>query len=121
QLYLAAKYGGFDDVNRNGRPDPGEWEGDTANGYTWPRNFAHAESGKDFEDAMLKILNDILRKASSGTAASVVTTSEGGEGQLYQAYFEPNRTNSAGNEEVTWIGFLQSLWIDDWGNLREDT
>ena len=121
QLYLAAKYGGFDDQNSNGKPDTGEWEGDVYGGYTWPKNMAHAETGSDFETAMLKILNDILVRSSSGTAASLVTSSENGEGQLYQAYFEQLRYGSDGSTNATWMGFVHSLWVDAYGNLREDT
>jgi type IV pilus assembly protein PilY1 len=121
QLYLAAKYGGFNDLNHNNEPDAGEWEGTVEGGYTWPKNFAHAESGNDFEASMLRILTEILRQSSSGTAASVVTSSEGGEGQLFQAYFEPARGNTEGTEEISWVGFLHSLWIDRFGNLREDS
>lgn len=123
QLYLASKYGGFDDLNGNNQPDAGEWEGETetVNGVsvTWPKNFAHAESGKDFEDAMLKVLTDILKRSSSGTAAAVVTTSESGQGQLFQAYFEPYLSD--GTNKVLWSGYLHALWIDAYGNLREDT
>ena len=121
QLYLATKYGGFDDKNNNNVPDAGEWEGDTYGGYTWPKNMAHAESGSDFEAAMLKIFNDILVRSSSGTAASLVTSSENGEGQLYQAYFEPLRYATDGLTNATWMGFMHSLWVDAYGNLREDT
>ncbi len=127
QLYLATKYGGFDDRNGNGLPDTGEWEGDTETitvdgasvQVTWPKNFAHAEGGKDFESAMLRILTDIMRKATSGTAAALVTSSQSGIGQLYQAYFKPYDTD--GTNEIRWAGFLNALWVDAYGNLREDT
>lgn len=118
-LYLATKYGGFDDSNENGWPDPGEWEGKTEGDVTWPKNFAHAESGEDFEQAMLEVFSAITAKTSSGTGGAIVTSSERGLGQFFQAYFEPS--HKAGTEEARWVGFLHSLWIDAYGNLREDT
>jgi type IV pilus assembly protein PilY1 len=132
QLYLATKYGGFDDLNHNNIPDSGEWEGDTEPSCTpnvtypgwncrWPKNFTHAESGKDFEDGMEKIFTDILKQASSGTAAAVVTNSESGQGQLFQTYFEPLRLSDDGTTQASWLGFMHSLWVDPYGNFREDT
>ncbi|MBL7180828.1 MAG: hypothetical protein ISS65_11605, partial [Desulfobacterales bacterium] len=41
------------------------------------------------------------------------------EGSLVQAYFRPLVTS--GVTEVNWLGYLQSLWVDSFGNLREDT
>ena len=38
---------------------------------------------------------------------------------MVQAYFRP--TITSGLEEATWLGYLQSLWVDEYGNLREDT
>ena len=36
-----------------------------------------------------------------------------------QAYFRPSKIE--GTEEVNWLGYLQSLWVDPCGNLREDS
>ena len=44
-----------------------------------------------------------------------------GEGALYQAYFYPSTLEAATNKDVTWTGYTQSLWVDMFGNLREDT
>jgi type IV pilus assembly protein PilY1 len=71
------------------------------------------------ETQLLKAINDILARAASGTAVSVLATSGEGEGNLVQAYFRP--TIPSGVTEVTWVGYLQSLWVDSYGNLREDT
>ena len=38
---------------------------------------------------------------------------------LVQAYFRP--TVASSTAEVKWAGYLQALWIDPFGNLREDT
>ena len=69
--------------------------------------------------SLLAAINDILERAASGTAVSVLATSGEGEGNLVQAYFRP--VVPSGTNEVKWLGYLQSLWVDAFGNLREDT
>jgi len=65
------------------------------------------------------IFSDILARPSSATAAAVVANSSTGTGAVYQALYEPQRQDNLGNE-VNWIGTVHSLWIDDFGLLRED-
>jgi type IV pilus assembly protein PilY1 len=55
-LYLAAKYGGYDDTNRNGIPDPGEWEGQ--DGMT-PRNYFEAINISELPGHLKSVFNDI--------------------------------------------------------------
>ena len=40
---------------------------------------------------------------------------------MVQAYFLPTFENADTGDEVAWVGYLQSLWLDDMGNMREDT
>lgn len=68
---------------------------------------------------MIAAINDILQRASSGTAVSVLATSAEGAGSLFQAFFRP--VVYEGAEERRWIGYLQGLFLDPYGNLREDT
>jgi type IV pilus assembly protein PilY1 len=56
--------------------------------------------------------------SASGTVVSILSTSGEGEGAVYQAHFKPN--HSTNTEEVYWTGYMQSLWVDAHGNLRED-
>lgn len=113
----AAKNGGFIDRNGNDRPDlDEEWD---ANGDGIPDTFYMASDGYKLQKELLKAINDILKRAASGTAVSVLATSGEGEGTLVQAYFRP--TVPSGLEDINWVGYLQSLWVDDHGNLREDT
>jgi type IV pilus assembly protein PilY1 len=118
QLWLAAKYGGFDDKNDNGQFDSGTdvWDKD---GDGNPDSFYSATSGYDFENAFSSILTDIQRRESSGSSASVLATTGEGEGAIYQAYFIPAKT--VNSQELTWIGYIHGLFIDRWGNIREDT
>ncbi len=116
-LWFAAKYGGFDDQNANGIPDEDdEWDKDN-DGV--PDTYYYVVNPLKLEQQLNKSFADILEKAASGTAASVLATNSEGEGNLMQAYFQPKQTTLS--SELTWVGFLQSLWVDPCGNLREDT
>jgi type IV pilus assembly protein PilY1 len=113
----AAKNGGFIDKDGDNRPNlQEEWDADT-NGV--PDTYFKADNGYELEAKMLQAVNDILKRAASGTAVSVLATSGEGEGNLIQAYFRP--VVPTGLTEVKWVGYLQSLWVDPYGNLREDT
>ena len=113
----AAKNGGFIDRDGNNRPNlQEEWDADS-NGL--PDTYYQADNGYQLEANLIQAINDILARASSGTAVSILATADEGEGNLVQAYFRP--TVPVDLTEVTWIGYLQSLWVDSQGNLREDT
>jgi type IV pilus assembly protein PilY1 len=125
-LKEAARQGGFEDRNGNGWPD-GEWDDpDPSKRKEWdkngdgsPDNYFEATDGYELEAKILAAINDILARAASGTAASVLATNAEGEGNLVQAYFRPTKIEDT--VEVNWLGYLQSLWVDPCGNLREDS
>ncbi len=121
----AARNGAFNDRNNNNRPDGNytdppeqrlEWD---ANGDGLPDTFYEASEGYELERKLMIAINDILKRAASGTAVSVLATTGEGEGTLVQAYFRPYTTD--GVNEIRWLGYLQSLWVDTYGNLREDS
>lgn len=113
----AAKNGGFVDKNGNNLPDLAvEWD---SNSDGDPDTYFEASNGYLLEAKILAAINDILRRAASGTAVSVLATSSEGEGNLVQAYFRPVITD--GLADTKWLGYLQSLWVDSKGYLREDT
>jgi len=125
-LAQTARLGAFDDTNGNGIPDSGEW--DKENNYTGatgadgiPDAYFESSDVEDIQDKMLATLSSIIRKSSSGAAVSVLATSSTGEGALYQAYFYPSTLEVATNQDVIWTGYTQSLWVDTFGNMREDT
>ncbi|WP_447974853.1 pilus assembly protein [Nitrospira sp. Kam-Ns4a] len=136
-LASAAKYGGFTDQNGNGVPDAGtqtctypagsnlgsgssvsspEWD---ANADCIPDTYFDASQGADLEGAIKKAIDDILKNAASGTSVSVLAASGTGEGAVYQAYFFPREFQNV--QEIKWTGYTQSLFLDAFGNLREDT
>jgi len=115
-LWYAAKYGGFNDIDGSGYPDdPKEWDRD---GNTVPDTYFLVHNPLELEDELNKALGEILKRISAGTAVSVLSTSAGGEGSLFQAYFNPSVFDEG--REVTWVGYLNALWVDQYGNLRED-
>lgn len=121
-LRYAAINGGFEDSNNNDIPDlQSEWD---ANGDGEPDTFYEATEGYELEEGIRNALSAILRRASSGTAASVLASGEGSGASLIQAVFYPRRR--FGNDIIYWTGSLQNLWfyVDPFfsnSNIREDT
>ncbi len=123
-LWYAAKYGGFVDSNENRLPDlVSEWDSkinkDGSTGSDGiPDNYFFATNPKQMEDSLKRVFDSILERTSSGTAAAVVSSNVRGEGALYQAYYEPMRKDN--DSEASWLGTIQSLWLDKYGLTRQD-
>jgi len=127
-LFLAAKYGGFTNVNgtnANGDMVPDqtvEWDKD---GDGFPDNYLLASSDPStMEQGFARFFLDIMNRASSGTAASVLASSEGSGANILQALFYPKRP--FGTQEISWTGEMQNLWyyVDPYlqnANIREDS
>jgi len=113
----AAKWGGFNDADNDGFPDPDEWDSITSGE---PDNYFEAASGDELENALVIAFSSILNRVSSGSAASVVSTSRKGEGLLYQAVFWPQRSDDETNE-ISWAGDVYAYWLDDEGIMYEDS
>ncbi len=126
-LQDAAKMGGFEDRNSNLVFDAGDvW--DQYNNYTGglgadgvPDTYFESSNADDMRDRFVSAINSILRRSQSGTSISVLATSGTGEGALYQSFFYPSTAEPATNADVRWTGFTQGLWVDKFGNIREDT
>ena len=120
-LESAAKFGGFIDSNSNDEPDlQSEWYKD---GDDKPDNYFVAEDGAKLETALEKAITDILRRVSSGTAASILASSEKSGANIMQAVFYPKQYFDSGTE-AEWIGKLQNLWFylgPFTQNIREDS
>lgn len=126
-LYYAAKWGGYRDVNDNVGPDlVQEWDSkNNQNGAFGPDgipdNYFLAVNPKELKTQLTDILVDILERTASGTAASVVSNTGAGEGVIYQALYNPRIADEDGKSAVSWVGSLNALFIDRYGNLREDS
>jgi type IV pilus assembly protein PilY1 len=128
--------GGFADLNSNGLPDcntiPAECYRDTdsdgvirSDGTDDPLTYYEGDDGYSLETSILNAINAILKRSSSGTAASVLASGEGKGANIVQAIFYPKKT-SDNSEEINWIGTLQTFWyyIDPFFNkssIREET
>jgi type IV pilus assembly protein PilY1 len=124
-LQKAAKVGAYEDRNGNNGPDLVE-EYDKVNNYTGvagpdglPDAYFESADADDLRDKLMAAITSILQRSASGTAVSVLASSATGDGSLYQSYFYP--VTFEGTREVKWTGFTQGLFIDSYGNLREDT
>jgi type IV pilus assembly protein PilY1 len=118
-LQSAARYGGFTDLNGNNVPDVQvEWDED---GDAVPDNYFSAGTAEELTDALSATIQNILSRntlshTGAGSAASLISSTRGGEGALYQAIFYPTYKN-----KVSWTGEVHALLVDAYGNLREDT
>ncbi len=136
-LASAAKYGGFEDRNNDNAVDLTGSQactyptgsklgsGASTSNPEWdldmdcvPDTYFDASEGGDLEGQINAAIAAILKKAASGTSISVLASSSTGEGALFQAFFYPSTFE--GTNEIKWTGYVQGLFVDPFGNLRED-
>ncbi|GAM07852.1 hypothetical protein OR1_00121 [Geobacter sp. OR-1] len=137
-LQSMAKYGGFESKNGDDKgtspnqyqsPDlASEWDKDSNN---VPDTYFEADDGAVLESSIATAMSNILAKVASGTAASILSNSEGSGANLLQAVFYPNKifpppTVNDVATSATWIGEMQNLWyyVDPFianSTVREDT
>jgi type IV pilus assembly protein PilY1 len=103
-------------------PSSADWDKDS-NGI--PDTFFGASDASEIKEKIMTIIFEIMRKASSGTAVSVLSSSEGSGANLMQALFYPKRS-FANNTDVSWTSDLMNYWyyIDPFfksSEIREDT
>ncbi len=104
-LWLAGKYGGFEDINGNDRPDlPSEWDKD---GDGEPDNYVLASDPQRLVDALNNVVNDIFRRTSSSAAIALNSGTIDSESRVYQARFS----------SVKWDGHLLAYPINADGTL----
>src|SRR5208282_420097 len=94
------------------------------NGDNIPDNYFQASDPNTLAPAVSAALSTVLKRASSGTAASVLASGEGSGANILQAVFYPRR--AFGNNIISWVGSLENLWyyIDPFfsnSQIREDT
>ncbi len=110
-----AKDGGFEDKNGDLIPQPDEYDGD---GDGIPDRYYEATTGQELEDAIKKIIYEIMARVTSGTAVSIITQTSKAEGIAAFASYYPKRF--FGTIDIDWIGTLKALWVDKFGFIRED-
>ncbi len=70
--------------------------------------FTEEDDGEVLVNRITAAIYDMVRHSSSGTAASVLASSEGSGANLIQAVYYPKRLFT--NGEIDWTGTLQALW-----------
>jgi type IV pilus assembly protein PilY1 len=120
-LWYAAKYGGFKDLDGDGKPytdatcatstpNPKCKEWTTGkNGLGVPDTYFEVSNPSQLEQRLRDALDAILASVSSGTAASILNNSEGSGATLLQAVFYPKKIYE-NTTAVSWIGELMNLW-----------
>lgn len=131
-LQMMSKYGGYESKNGNDKgtaptlyasPDlASEWDKDS---NSIPDTYFEGDDGAVLENNIMSALSSILAKVASGTAASILSNSEGTGANLLQAVFYPNKIFE-NSTEVNWIGEMQNMWyyVDPFivaSTVREDT
>ncbi len=119
-LWYATKWGGFTDSNTQGNAIPipdldSEWKGSDGNpvGYTLVRNPA------DLSERLSESIKGLIKRPASGSGAAVASNTLTGEGLLLQAAYKPEV--ASGDDVVSWVGILNGLFFDSFGNMREDS
>jgi hypothetical protein len=124
-LWLAAKYGGFNDLNRDGVPQKAEWDASPApNGDGVPDNYFYANNLSELKDRLIEAFEKIMSNLTVGASSSASINSIMGGGITIRTYYQTIHTpygSEAGANEVKWIGGAYALFVDPYGNLREDT
>ena len=125
-LMHTAQLGGFEDTNGNNLPDlTSEWDkvvnATGAPGTDGiPDTYFESSNVDDLQERLMATITAIIRKSASGTSISVLATASTGEGSIYQAYFFTSDVGQGG-ANVKWTGYTHSLFVDGFGNFREDT
>jgi len=137
-LWVAAKWGGFEDSTGNNvvstaiplastpKPDlSSEWNakgGSYTNGTTataLPDTYTLASQPANMVAGLTSAFSTVSSSTGAAAAAAVVANSSVGTATVYQALFRPRISNSS--SAITWAGTVRGFFIDDQGRFREDT
>jgi len=95
-----------------------DWDED---GNGLPDSFFSANNASELKDRLQAIFTDILKRASSGTSLSSVSSESRESSMLFQAFYYPTLVDNATGQEISWVGDLRSYFVDNKDNVREDT
>ncbi|BCE02392.1 pilus assembly protein [Marinicellulosiphila megalodicopiae] len=124
-LWLAAKFGGFDDINNNGIIQlQSQW--DKRNNLT---GVVESDGVPDhyftgFNPAMIRaqlkvMFEDISKQKFSTSQVSLQNDPLSNTSIAYQtSYFQTKQNNA---QTVSWVGDVQAFFVDDTGRIREDS
>ncbi len=120
-LYYATKWGSYinspEDNDSRFNPALDTW---TEDGTT-PQNYSVVTNPSTLRENMSRILVKVGKNNATGTAAPVSINSITGEGIFLQTVYQPVYVSPDGSSSATWVGTLSALFIDRYGNIREDS
>lgn len=120
-LFYATKWGSYTNSPEHEDPqfDPTKdiWSDDGKN----PLNYAVVTNPSTLRERMGKILTTIGKNSAAGTAAPVSINTFTGEGIFLQTLYQPVYVSPDGSSSVSWVGTLSALFLDRYGNVREDS
>ncbi|MDR0550224.1 MAG: hypothetical protein LBI10_12580 [Deltaproteobacteria bacterium] len=117
-VFLAAKYGGFKDSNHNGIPDVGEWEGPDG----LPHNYFQSTNINELPIKLEAAFSSISQSQSASSSTQNAVNSTLGAGVTVLSAFYPNYVSPKNAfNSVKFVGTVYGLFVDKFGNLREDT
>jgi type IV pilus assembly protein PilY1 len=113
-LFYAAKYGGFTDLDGNGRPNlTEEWDVTNIAGATTPDgipdNYFLMKNPSLLEDKLNKIFDEAGRDSATGSGVSTNSTRLDTVTNIYQAIFYPPRKDNSGALKSSWHGEVRAL------------
>jgi type IV pilus assembly protein PilY1 len=77
--------------------------------------YYFASNAREIKEKLETALQDMIKKAAAGTAASVLASGEGSGANIIQAIYYPKRrfldTQSGLYDEISWIGKLSAFWF----------
>ena len=100
QMWLAAKYGGFVDLNRDGVPaNPATWD---RNGDGTPDNYFVAHRPDRIQQSLAAVFDAILARPQAASGASILAPRLVGDDSLYQVEYQSG----------IWIGNVHGKRLD---------
>lgn len=128
-LKWMATYGNYRDLNGNGYPCDMSSYPDTSlttnedlentclsgevkknTNKNGPYGFFEGNNPSELKSAITSAINEVIKKVSSSTAASVVSTNEKSGANILQAVFWAKRYFDGGTS-ADWVGSLYNLWL----------
>ena len=109
-LWYAAKWGGFNDINNDGIPQPEEWD---ANNDGNPDNYFPVTDPSRMAQTMRSVFNRISEEAGAATAISTSSGSLKTGNRVYSASFRSGKwTGDVISQEISVTGVVNA--VPDW-------
>lgn len=126
-LWYAAKWGGFTDIDNDGKPLK-TFEYDSVNNATGvpgsdgvPDNYFVSQDPSKIEQQLNQVLSQISNRRSAGSAAAVITNTVTSTAMIVQGLYQPEVKSIDQTQTIQWAGYLHTLLLDKEGNFREDS